>query len=160
MSAQPLEWIQLAPMHPAHLAQVVDIERRAFEFPWTERIFDDCLKVGYSAWVLIDLTEQVRGYVLMTLAVGEAHILNLCVDPVFQRRGLGRRMLNHLLKLADSGGVTLVLLEVRESNRSALGLYRGYGFQEIGRRRRYYPAREGREDALVLALERYPVSAQ
>lgn len=145
--------LQLVPMHPAHLPQVVAIEQRAYEFPWSEQTFDDCLKIGYSCWVMTDLLDRVRAYALMAMAVGEAHILNLCVDPDFLRRGLARRLLDHLLGLARAGGIGLVLLEVRASNRAAQGLYAGYGFREIGRRKRYYPAKEGREDALVLALD-------
>lgn len=153
MSALQRDLMRLAPMHPAHLPAVLDIERRAYSHPWTEAIFADCLRVGYSSWVLSDTLGDVMGYALMSMAVGEAHILNLCVDPEMQGRGLGRFLLGHLLAVARAAQVELVLLEVRVSNAAAIRLYDTAGFREIGTRRGYYPLGKGREDALVLALD-------
>ena len=79
MSAQPEQLWTLRPMHEAQLAQVTDIERRAYAFPWTEGIFRDCLNVGYSAWVVTSPRDEVLAYAVMSMAVGEAHVLNLCV---------------------------------------------------------------------------------
>ena len=155
MSAQlkPGPRWQLQPMGLAHLPQILDIEGRAYEFPWTEGIFRDCLKVGYSSWVVTDGADQVLGYALMSMAVGEAHILNLCVDPQRRREGLASFMMDHLLKLARNTHQTMILLEVRRSNKGALALYHSYGFERVGVRKAYYPATEGREDALVLCFD-------
>ncbi len=142
--------VRVRPMTEADLVTVMAIERAAYEFPWTEGIFRDCLRVGYCCWVLEE-AGAVRGYGIMSVGAGEAHLLNLCIAPEVQRRGLGRRLLRHLLALARYHGASTVLLEVRKSNRRALRLYRGMGFREIGLRRDYYPAAQGREDALVLA---------
>lgn len=145
----------LRPMRESDVDAVHGVESRAYEFPWTAGIFRDCLRTDYLAWVL-DVDGQVAGYFLMSFAAGEAHVLNLCVAPEYQGRGHGRRLLRSLLHLAHSRGAQRVFLEVRPSNAGAIGLYEQEGFNEIGRRPRYYPARDGREDALVMAMELLP----
>lgn len=152
MSAQPQELWRLHPMHEDHLLRVMEIEQRAYEFPWTAGIFTDCLRSGYSAWVVENPFLEVLGYGVMSMGAGEAHILNLCVAPEYQGQGLGRFVLEHFVNVARGAGAGLLLLEVRVSNAAAIGLYRGSGFKELGQRRDYYPARNGREDAIVLGL--------
>lgn len=142
----------LRPMRDADVDAVHDVERRAYEFPWTAGIFRDCLRADYMAWVL-ERDGAVLGYFLMSLAAGEAHVLNIAVAPEQQGRGHGRRMLRSLVHLARARGAQRIFLEVRPSNRGAIALYHDEGFNEIGRRPRYYPARDGREDALVMAME-------
>lgn len=137
----------------ADLKEVLSIEKRAYEFAWTEGIFRDCIRVGYQCRVLETPHGFVQAYGVMSVAVGEAHILNLCVRPELQGRGLSRQLLNHLLELAGSLDVRTVFLEVRPSNHRALRLYTDAGFCEVGIRRGYYPAAKGREDGLVLAKE-------
>ncbi|HUP92795.1 MAG TPA: ribosomal protein S18-alanine N-acetyltransferase [Solimonas sp.] len=149
----PHELWRLQPMHPLHLPQVLDIESRAYPFPWTEGIFSDCLKVGYSSWVVTNTIGEVLGYAMLSMAVGEAHILNLCVSPDHQRQGLADYLLQHLLTIARAANVNLMLLEVRRSNRAARKLYEKFGFRKFGVRKAYYPAHDGREDALVLGLD-------
>lgn len=153
MSAQPQDLWRLHPMAPMHLPQVMEIERAAYEFPWTEGIFRDCLNVGYSAWVVTNTVGEVLAYALMSMAVGEAHILNICVAPESRRIGLAQFLLRHLVMTARAGGTALLLLEVRASNDAAQRLYRHAGFRQLGQRPRYYPAPGGREDALVLGLD-------
>lgn len=153
MSAQLKPGWTILPMHVAQLPQVLDVERRSYPFPWTENIFRDCLKAGYSAWVLVSVDGAIAGYALMSMAVDEAHVLNLCVEPASQRRGLGHKLLKHLLKLARAAQATIVLLEVRKSNKAAIKLYESMGFQRLGVRKAYYPAQDGREDALVLGFD-------
>ena len=140
-------------MSAAHLPQILEIERRAYEFPWTEGIFRDCLQVGYSAWIVNSTNGDILAYAVMSMAVGEAHILNLCVQPELQRRGPGRFLVSHLKRLARSARMEQMLLEVRPSNTAGLALYEGIGFRQIGRRKDYYPAQGGREDALLLNCE-------
>lgn len=146
--------LRLLPMHPEHLSQVMGIENSAYDFPWTEGIFRDCLRAGYSGWVAVNSIGEVQGYALLSMAVGEAHLLNLCVSPAMQRRGIARLMLEHLLRIVRAARCTVVLLEVRRSNRAAIALYERYGFQRIGLRKKYYPAQDdGREDAFVYAYD-------
>lgn len=153
MNAVPEPVWRLAPLHDSQLEEVMDIEGRAYEFPWSEGIFRDCIKAGYSSWVVNERGGPLVAYAVMTMAVGEAHILNLAVDPQRRRQGLGRLVLAHLLMVARAANSTIVLLEVRRSNKAALRLYQAYGFQQIGTRRGYYPGHDQREDAFVLALD-------
>lgn len=131
---------------------VLEIEEDCYEFPWTEGIYRDCLRVGYSCWVA-ERGDAVEAYAVLQVAAGEAHLLNLCVRRMTQRQGLGRALLEHMLDIARAHHAQAVFLEVRPSNRVALRLYLSAGFHEVGARRGYYPAHHGREDALILARE-------
>jgi ribosomal-protein-alanine N-acetyltransferase len=124
----------------------------AYPYPWTRQNFVDCLRERKDCRVVI-AADVVVGHGVLAVAVGEAHILNVCVAPRLQGYGFGRVLLTHLLERAAHLGAELVFLEVRPSNAPALALYDAAGFNEIGRRRGYYPAALGREDALVLALD-------
>ena len=132
------------------LKQVIEIEMRAYTHPWTIGIFRDCLRVGYSCWVLTE-KEIVIGYGIVMLAAGEAHILNICVQPEHQRKGLGRKLLKYMTDRAAQSDIDMILLEVRRSNQSAIDLYLSEGFHELGVRDNYYPAAVGREDAIIFA---------
>ncbi len=138
------------PMQEEDLQNVLAIETRAYDFPWTKTIFQDCLRVGYCCWVL-ERDNQLIAYGVMSVAVGESHILNLCVHPDFQSIGIGRTLLMHLLEVAHDHNANMTFLEVRPSNFAAIKLYLDTGFDEIGTRRNYYPAKIGREDALIFA---------
>jgi [ribosomal protein S18]-alanine N-acetyltransferase len=132
------------------LEAVLDIEHRAYEYPWSEGIFIDCLRIPYVC-ELLEEGDSVLGYAIMSLGGDEAHLLNLCLEETARRRGLGTRMLNHLMARAMGEGVRVLYLEVRPSNTAALQLYRRAGFVRIGVRKDYYRAAGGREDALVFA---------
>ena len=132
------------------LALVSDIERRSYEFPWSHGVFRDCLLAGYHC-VVIERDSRVAGYAILSVAAGEAHILNLCVDPNYRSHGYGERMLDQILLRARSADVREIFLEVRPSNQTALALYRKKGFHQVANRPAYYQAQEGREDAAVLA---------
>ena len=132
------------------LAMVSDIERRSYEFPWSHGVFRDCLLAGYRSSVLVR-DERVAGYGILSIAAGEAHILNLCVDPEFRSMGYGERLLDTMLAQARAASVTEVLLEVRPSNEMALALYKKKGFFQVANRPAYYQSHDGREDAAVLA---------
>ena len=157
MSAVAIDDAMLAPaslrmMRENDIDAVMEIERRAYPFPWTHGIFNDCLRVGYPAWVLHQQGRMI-GYGVLSIAADEAHVLNLCIDQPAQGHGHGRRLLRALLKIAHGHGAQRVFLEVRPSNPYAIALYQDEGFNEIGRRPRYYPAAKGREDAIVMAIE-------
>lgn len=130
---------------------VVAIERASYQFPWSEGIFRDCLRVGYVCRVAC-VGDEVVGYGVMSVGAGEAHILNLCVNGHFRCRGVGRRMLEYLVERARTAGVGEAFLEVRPSNTAAIRLYQSVGFEQVGIRRGYYQAVGGREDASVLKL--------
>jgi len=140
----------IRPMHEEDIKGVMDIENQAYNYPWSAQIFRDCLRVGYCCWVM-EHQQAIIAYGIMTVAVGESHVLNLCVSPDYRSRGLGKRLMTHLLGVAHDHGADMTFLEVRPSNFAAIKLYMELGFDEIGIRRNYYPARMGREDALILA---------
>jgi len=130
------------------LAMVSDIERRSYEFPWSHGVFRDCLLAGYHNIVLVR-DRRVVGYAVLSVAAGEAHILNICVDPQFRAYGYGSRLLDEILFRARAAAVREIFLEVRPSNETAIRLYRKKGFHKIADRPSYYQARGGREDAAV-----------
>ena len=132
------------------LASVCEIEQASYRFPWSDAIFRDCLRMGYSCWVL-ELHNVVSGYGIISMGAGESHLLNLCVSVMGRRRGMGRTLLHHLLVEAKRHRAGSTWLEVRPSNHQAVELYRTMGFNEVGFRRGYYPAEQGRENALVMA---------
>lgn len=150
MNAQvkPLEPV-FRPMHQDDVDRVLVIERAAYAYPWTRGNFMDCLASGYSCWVL-EAGEELLGYSILMAGAGEGHVLNCCVAPAWQGRGLGRLAMQRLIAGAPDYGVECLFLEVRPSNGKAITLYESLGFEAVGLRRHYYPADQGREDALVM----------
>lgn len=138
------------PMGTDDLAEVVALEARVQAFPWSIGNFRDALVAGYGAWVAPG-EEGLAGFVVTMPAVDEVHLLVIAVAPQRQRSGLGAALLAHACKEARQAGMVRMLLEVRPSNQAAVAFYRNFDFVEIGRRRGYYPALEGREDAIVMA---------
>ena len=156
-AAVQLQW-QVRDMSIADLKHVAAIERASYDFPWSRGVFRDCLLAGYQSFV-IEMTGMacnqnsrvVRGYGIMSVAAGEAHILNLCIHSEYQSVGYGRRLLNALIAKAKILGVERIFLEVRPSNNIAISLYQSLGFKQIGVRPSYYQATVGREDAVIFA---------
>jgi [ribosomal protein S18]-alanine N-acetyltransferase len=139
-------------MREEDIDAVMAIEQRAYPFPWTHGIFRDCLRAGYPMWLAVR-EGAIVGYGVLSIAAQEAHILNICIDPDEQGKGYGRRLLRILIRCARAHRAERVFLEVRPSNPRAITLYQDEGFNEIGRRPRYYPTHNGREDAIVMAME-------
>ena len=143
--------VRFRAMVPGDVAAVGSVERAAYAYPWSDGIFRDCLRVGYLCRVA-ELGREIVAYGIAAMGAREAHILNLCVRADVRGRSIGRQMLLLLLERARQAGMDDALLEVRPSNTLAIALYQSMGFVEIGRRRGYYQADGGREDALVLRL--------
>ena len=141
----------IRPMVDPDIAEVVTMERASYQFPWSEGIFRDCLRVGYICRV-VTLGKQVIGYGVMSVGAGESHILNVCIGDTFRCRGIGRRLLELLIERGTAAGMSEAFLEVRPSNTAAIRLYLSLGFEQVGMRRGYYQALGGREDAAVLKL--------
>ncbi len=144
--------IVFRPMSEVDLEKVMKIEEGVYEFPWSIGIFQDCLRVGYCCWIL-EQGDKVSGYGIMSVLAGEAHILNLCIKSDLQQNGLGKEMLDYLIDLAKVHNADVMFLEVRPSNSQALKIYKRSGFDEVGNRKDYYPAKFGREDAVILAKQ-------
>ncbi len=143
--------LNFRPMCEDDIAEILAIETALYEFPWSETIFIDCLRVGYCCWVLESGPGVIDAYGVMSVAAGECHILNLCVRQQSQGSGYASQLLDLLLDVAVKHKADTAFLEVRPSNGAARHLYAKAGFNEVGMRRNYYPAKQGREDAIIMA---------
>lgn len=152
-SVSRIDLMRLRIMREEDLAAVLEIEAKNYNFPWSESIFKDCLKSNhYSNWVCEEL-DVIVGYSIVSILAGEAHIMNICVDPDIKKQGVGSKMLENMIDISRKKAET-ILLEVRPSNEAAIALYKKRGFNEIGVRKAYYPSVQGeREDAVMLALD-------
>ena len=131
------------------VAAISEIERAAFSDPWSARSFRDALEHPsvYFGCARSDAGE-VLGYVVAWFVADEGEIANLAVAPEGWGRGIGRALLDAALAEATQRGIESVYLEVRDSNARARRLYQSRGFEEVGRRSKYY--RRPLEDAIVL----------
>ncbi len=143
--------MDIRPMVEQDVDAVLPIEAQSYPFPWSRGIFEDCLRVGYSCWVA-QLDDQVVGYGIVSAGAGEAHVLNICISKEYRGRGFGLAMLNRLINLARWHHSRAIFLEVRPTNYRAIDIYEQRGFGVVGRRPNYYPAKKGREDALIMAM--------
>ena len=151
MNAPASAGLALVPMGEGDVDEVHALECSVFPHPWSRANFADSLAAGYDAWLLRDAQGKLAAYFLLMYALDEAHLLDVAVAGERQGTGLGRYLLETLCERARAMGAESVLLEVRPTNARALAVYKRFGFAEIGRRKGYYPAHEGkREDAIVM----------
>jgi ribosomal-protein-alanine N-acetyltransferase len=145
----------LKPVHKIRLMReddipaVLQVEKLSYEFPWSAGNFHDSIHAGYNAWVY-EVGGQIIGHVVLVAILDEAHLLNITIAPAWRRQGLGRVLLEHAMHSARQKSVRTLFLEVRPSNGPAIALYENMGFEAFALRKSYYPARQGREDALVM----------
>lgn len=142
----------LRDMTEADLDAVLDIEREVHAHPWTRGNFSDALQSKYLCKVY-ESEQSMLGYAVMMLAVDEAELLDIAIAAQYQRHGWGHKLLEEMMVLARRNDMRRVVLEVRASNEAAIGLYKSMGFTDIGLRRDYYPAENGREDAILMERE-------
>lgn len=124
------------------------IEQKAHYHPWSETLIKEAIH-HYRCWVL-QQNQQIIGYGILKIVLNEAELLNIAITPDQQGNGFGKYLLAHLMQKAKKLGADECFLEVRESNLAAYRLYESFGFNEIGRRPNYYPAKQGYEDALIM----------
>ena len=142
------------PMHTEELDRVMEVEVRAYSFPWSRGNFQDSLKAGYVAELMESAADVLLGYYVAMPGVDELHLLNITVVPDLQRCGLGRVLLDRLEEQARHRGLSTIWREVRAGNARARYLYGARGFVEQGVRRGYYPSGGlKREDAVVMKLD-------
>jgi ribosomal-protein-alanine N-acetyltransferase len=141
--------LQLREMCRDDVDAVAAIEQQIHSHPWTRGMFIDALTHG-NMCRLYAAGSEIVGYAILLPTLGEVELLDISIAHTYQRQGLGEKLLAELLALARGNDWTRMILEVRRSNLSALGLYRKAGFTDIGIRRAYYAAENGREDALVM----------
>ena len=138
-------------MKAIDLSEVRSIEDSSYKFPWSNRIFLDCLAAGYKC-LIVEVSSKVAGYCIVALAADEVHILNICVGPEFRRMGCAQHLIENEIKTAERSNSGSIYLEVRVSNIAAIRLYKKLGFKKMGLRKGYYPSEEGREDAYIYSL--------
>ena len=144
--------LNLRPLVETDIADILQIEYAAYAFPWNRNIFKGCLRDDYCCRV-VEMDGEIAGYAIMSMGKYEAHLLNLCVDPGRHRMGLGDHLLKFMIDFARKHKAVTTFLEVRPSNLTARQFYEKRGFVEVGMRTNYYPARFGREDAIIMARE-------
>ncbi len=143
---------KICAMQQEDIKEVLSIERRSFITPWSKRLFEETISSPLSTNLIIKKGEAIISYFIMYCVADEVHILNLAVHPDYRRQGYGTKLLDYVLtNFKQEKGIEF-FLEVRESNSIAINLYRKFGFEIIGKRRRYYS--ETNEDALVMSLLR------
>lgn len=134
------------------LPDVIKIESACQIAPWSDEVFKKCMEAGSSGWVM-ELEGAMIGFILILGQLDEVHILNFCVHPEHQHRGLGRQLMTHMLQELKNQGRKFVYLEVRRSNHHAIALYHKAGFNQVGERKDYYISLDQHEDALVFAKD-------
>ncbi len=139
-------------MESGDIDTVMLVEKQVYTHPWTKNIFEDCIRVGYECW-LATIGHEVVGYGVISVAAGESHILNISVARAYQSQGIGKQFIEFLVDIAKTKKAEVIMLEVRPSNVQAIHCYDAAGFNEIGCRKNYYPAGDGREDALLFARD-------
>jgi ribosomal-protein-alanine N-acetyltransferase len=132
---------------------VIDLDQKSFSLPWPERSFRFELTDNPASrcWVA-ELDGKVVAMIVVWLIVSEAHVATIATHPDFRRQGIAERLLSHALRYLMEEGAVSSFLEVRESNAAAQAMYRKFGYEETGRRRRYY--RDNDEDAILMNLDR------
>lgn len=135
---------------PEHLDQVWQIERQAHSHPWSENMIREINSRGGCHHVLSE-GNQVVGYFYAQNIVGEVTLLNIAVAPAYQGKGHGKQLMDAFLDMCEKANADSAWLEVRESNQNAFGLYESMGFNEVDRRRNYYPTVSGKEDAIIMS---------
>lgn len=143
--------VSFSPMSEDDLDWVSAHERELHAFPWSRGNFVDALSAGYGCWVVRE-DDRPLAYGVVLFVLDEAHLLNISVIADAQGRGLGSTLMRYLFVRARENGAASFFLEVRPSNKAARALYDREGFVEIGRRKGYYPAAQGREDAIVMKV--------
>ena len=140
-------------MEEDDLDQVMQIEESSYDFCWTRQIFVDCMRSGYCCLVLAEQdNDLVHGYAVLLLGPQEAHVLNVCIEEDFRGKGWARHVMLDLIDMSRRANCHELFLEVRPSNAIAYRLYESLGFNEVGLRPNYYKSHDGREDAIVMAL--------
>lgn len=131
--------------------RIYAIECASHAFPWSEKTFMTNIGERYCN-LKLEVDGKIVGFAINQFILDEATLFNIAVDPEYQGQGYGKMLLSAAIeKLAEKGVMTL-WLEVRESNRSAIALYETIGFNEVSIRKNYYPAKNGKEDAVIMAL--------
>ncbi len=152
LDTESFDLLVLDSMQNKHLDEVMEIERQAYPFPWKRSMFATSLSSKDKCLILTG-DQKIIGYAVISFVLDEAHLLNICIGPEYESKGLGRQLLRQVVLLAIENKSTMFFLEVRRSNERAINLYFSEGFNEVGVRPNYYPSDRGREDAILMTLD-------
>lgn len=142
--------LTISPLAEQHLQAVWEIEKSVHSHPWAQSMINDIESRGACHHVLLE-GESVAGYFYAQNIVGEVTLLNIAIAPDRQGKGLGRKLLDEFINFCQQKNADSIWLEVRQSNTRAVNLYESVGFNEVDRRSGYYPAENGREDAIIMS---------
>lgn len=135
-------------MEAKDISVVAMLEKEAFSEPWSEKSFEDSLKLDYSLFLVAEEEGEIAGYAGMYLIQHEGNVTNIAVFQKWKRRGIGTMLVQEMLSEIKKRGVTAATLEVRESNIGAIALYEKAGFQSVGIRKNFYD--NPKEDAVIM----------
>ena len=142
--------IDIQPFEPGDMDELMEIENDSFTLPWSRASYEELWPLdSIRIWVARKAGEMV-GYYLVQTVGEEAELHTFAVKREYRKAGIGRALMDHMLDRARESGVRNIYLQVRPTNDAARGLYSELGFQDVGRRRRYY--KDNDEDALVMRL--------
>ena len=142
--------IRIVPMNADHLEELEKLERICFARPWSRKMLAEELENQCAAFLVAQdsITQQVMGYAGLLVMADEGYITNVAVFPEFRRQGVAAKLIAVFENFARGNKLAFLTLEVRPSNTAAIALYKGFGFEEVGRRKNYYDL--PKEDALIL----------
>lgn len=142
--------VSIRAMQVADVPQVIAIEQQVQTYPWSKQLFVDSINAPHQCTV-IETNGCVAGFCILQPVLDEANLLLMAIDPAFQQRGLGMRLLEQSINSLGEH-CKMIFLEVRQSNQAAIGLYEKVGFAQIDLRKNYYPTAQGKEHAVIMAL--------
>lgn len=142
--------IEIIEMSENNVQDVHNVEINSFSVPWSLNSFENELKNDAAKYFVALVDGVVAGYVGMWEISGQCDITNVAVLPSFRRKGVGKRLIEHLIQYCKNANLSPIFLEVRQSNEPAKSLYSGFGFEEVGTRKKYYS--DTGEDAIIMSL--------
>ena len=148
MIAKVSELMEIREMRKEDLFQVDIIEKNSYDFPWSDKVLEECLEYNYDCYVSAH-ENLIFGYLISKISFPESHILNLTVDSNYRNNGIGSQLLDLTLSKSALIGSKVIFLETRKTNNSAIYLYNKYKFKKVGIRPNYYKTKDGKEDAIV-----------
>lgn len=143
--------MKLITMQEMHLAAVAELERQCFSAPWSEGALREELDNDCACFLVAEHQNMVCGYIGCHIVLDEGYIANVAVSPALRRQGIGRQLVQEMIRQAKQRGLAFLTLEVRESNLPAIDLYTSCGFVRVGIRKKYYT--NPTESAVLMTLE-------
>lgn len=145
--------MKLNPMTRHDLSQVLHIETQNQALPWAIAIFENYLQNPACLCYSLIQNQMLIGFAILQIAVDEAELITISIDPYHQKQGYGEFLLEQLIEICRDKNLERLFLEVRISNHRAIRLYEKKGFKTYARRKNYYPTHDGREDAILMTLK-------